>query len=175
MAKGRQLSFLCRRTGLTVLWGQNCPMPPAPVAAGPSVAPTPDAAGPSARWLAACNARATSSLPVPDSPLINTVMLECERRPMARNTSCIAGASPMISGLLAGSVHSQFGDDYTMIGAARPYARIHQLGGKAGRGRKVTIPARPYLPFTPDFKLQPEAEKALLQTAMDHLRRAAAE
>ena len=79
------------------------------------------------------------------------------------------------SGLLAGSVHSQFGDDYTMIGAARPYARIHQLGGKAGRGRKVTIPARPYLPFTPDFKLQPEAEKALLQTAMDHLRRAAAE
>jgi len=25
------------------------------------------------------------------------------------------------------------------------YARIHQLGGQAGRGRKVTIPARPYL------------------------------
>lgn len=27
------------------------------------------------------------------------------------------------------------------------YAAIHQFGGKAGRGRKVTIPARPYLGF----------------------------
>ena len=26
-----------------------------------------------------------------------------------------------------------------------PYAAIQQLGGKAGRGRKVTIPAREYL------------------------------
>lgn len=79
------------------------------------------------------------------------------------------------TGLMAGSVHSQFGDDYTVIGAARPQARIQQLGGKAGRGLKVTIPARPYLPFTADFKLQPEAENALLKTAMEHLRRAAAE
>ncbi len=31
------------------------------------------------------------------------------------------------------------------VGSNLPYARIHQLGGKAGRGRKVTIPARPYL------------------------------
>ena len=51
MAKGRQLSFLCRQTGLTALWGQNCPMSPAPVAAHPSVAATPDAVGPSTRWL----------------------------------------------------------------------------------------------------------------------------
>jgi phage virion morphogenesis protein len=27
------------------------------------------------------------------------------------------------------------------------YSRIHQLGGQAGRGRRVTIPARPYLAF----------------------------
>ena len=44
-----------------------------------------------------CRALATSSLPVPDSPLINTVILLCASRPMARNTSCMAGASPMIS------------------------------------------------------------------------------
>jgi phage virion morphogenesis protein len=31
------------------------------------------------------------------------------------------------------------------VGANTPYAMIHQLGGKAGRGKKVTIPARPYL------------------------------
>lgn len=77
------------------------------------------------------------------------------------------------SGLLAGSVHSQYGDDYTMVGAARPYARIQQLGGKAGKGRKVTIPARPYLPFTADFKLQPQAEKALMKIGMEHLRQSA--
>ena len=27
-----------------------------------------------------------------------------------------------------------------------PYARIHQLGGRAGRGRRTLIPARPFLP-----------------------------
>ena len=26
-----------------------------------------------------------------------------------------------------------------------PYAAIQQMGGQAGRGKKVTIPARPYL------------------------------
>lgn len=29
--------------------------------------------------------------------------------------------------------------------ASIPYGRIHQLGGMAGRGHKVRIPARPYL------------------------------
>ncbi|MDX2008261.1 MAG: phage virion morphogenesis protein [Meiothermus sp.] len=31
------------------------------------------------------------------------------------------------------------------VGTNVRYARIHQLGGMAGRGRKVQIPARPYL------------------------------
>ena len=31
------------------------------------------------------------------------------------------------------------------VGTNRIYARIHQFGGQAGRGRKVTIPSRPYL------------------------------
>lgn len=33
----------------------------------------------------------------------------------------------------------------TAVGTNRVYARIHQKGGQAGRGRKVTIPARPFL------------------------------
>ena len=49
------------------------------------------------RGLCLCRACATSSLPVPDSPLIRTVMFELDNRPIARNTSCIAGASPIIS------------------------------------------------------------------------------
>ena len=51
-----------------------------------------------ARGLWRCSARATNSLPVPDSPLISTVAWECASRPIARKTSCIAGAWPRISG-----------------------------------------------------------------------------
>lgn len=36
------------------------------------------------------------------------------------------------------------------VGTNRVYARIHQLGGKAGRNRKVTIPARPFLGINAD-------------------------
>lgn len=74
------------------------------------------------------------------------------------------------SGLLASSVHSGIGDDYAWIGASRPYARAHQMGAKTGRGLKVTLPARPYLPFTTDLRLQPEAEASLLAIALHHLR-----
>lgn len=50
-------------------------------------------------------------------------------------------------GDLEGSVHSQADNSSVTIGAGGhlPYAAIHQFGGQAGRGRKVTIPARPYL------------------------------
>lgn len=37
-----------------------------------------------------------------------------------------------------------------MVGTNRIYARIHQLGGMAGRNRKVKIPARPYLGVSKD-------------------------
>lgn len=32
-----------------------------------------------------------------------------------------------------------------MVGSKAGYARIHQMGGKAGKGHHVSIPARPYL------------------------------
>ncbi len=31
------------------------------------------------------------------------------------------------------------------VGTNVKYARLHQLGGEAGRGKKITIPARPFL------------------------------
>ena len=43
----------------------------------------------------------------------------------------------------------------------------------AGRGRKVEIPARPYLPLTTDGDLQPEAREEVLDTILRHLKRAA--
>lgn len=123
------------------------------------------------------------------------------------------------SGILAGSISSDYGDDFALIGAggdARDYAAIHQFGGTierapqsrrirlrtdakgdlvrqgkegSAKGRaafarenqnphkrfreswatvdayKIKIPARPYLPFTgsgPSARLQPEAERSVL-------------
>ena len=57
--------------------------------------------GPLARVECLCRAFATSSLPEPDSPVIMTVTLLWLKRPMARNTSCMAGAWPSISGAAA--------------------------------------------------------------------------
>ena len=116
-------------------------------------------------------------------------------------------------GILAASVSSEYGADYAQIGAATPYAAIHQFGGTiempakstkvrlrtdaagnllrqgtegSAKGRAVfardnqkrareswaeigahtiTIPARPYLPFTGDAAsavLQPEARRSIL-------------
>lgn len=49
------------------------------------------------------------------------------------------------------------------VGTNRTYARIHQLGGKAGRGRKVTIPARPYLGVNADDR------RMVAEILTDHL------
>lgn len=46
-------------------------------------------------------------------------------------------------------------------GKSKDYAAIHQFGGMAGRGHKVKIPARPYLPMDENGILQPEAERAI--------------
>lgn len=51
------------------------------------------------------------------------------------------------------------------------YAAIHQWGGKAGRGRKVKIPARPYLPIDADGNLQDEAAQGLNQVLIAYLSR----
>lgn len=42
------------------------------------------------------------------------------------------------------------GPSEVAVGSNRRYARIQQLGGQAGRGLKVSIPARPYLGVSAD-------------------------
>ena len=49
------------------------------------------------------------------------------------------------TGGLAASIARHYGDDFATIGSNKVYARIHQLGGQAGRGGSVNLPARPYL------------------------------
>lgn len=50
---------------------------------------------------------------------------------------------------LMNSITSYYDNNIAMVGTNEPYAAIHQFGGKAGRGRKVDIPARPFLVLTP--------------------------
>lgn len=63
---------------------------------------------------------------------------------------------------LMGSITSDYSNDMATVGTNEPYAAIHQFGGKAGRGRKVEIPARPFLILTP----QDEAD--ILEDVQDY-------
>ena len=41
--------------------------------------------------------------------------------------------------------HQVSGGNTLRVGTNKVYGAIHQLGGKTGRGHKVTMPARPFL------------------------------
>ena len=55
-----------------------------------------------------------------------------------------------VSGQLASSVSTAYDNNSAIIGSNLTYAAIHQLGGQAGKNKKTTIPARPYLKLTDD-------------------------
>ncbi len=52
------------------------------------------------------------------------------------------------SGQLAASISTKATSTSAMVGTNKRYAAIQHFGGKAGRGLKVTIPARPYMLLT---------------------------
>jgi phage virion morphogenesis protein len=53
-------------------------------------------------------------------------------------------------GILRNSIaHRPIGDNTLVIGSNVKYAAIHHFGGYAGRGKKVRIPARPWLVVQP--------------------------
>jgi phage virion morphogenesis protein len=54
-------------------------------------------------------------------------------------------------GILYGSLTHNDSTEGTVFGSHMEYARIHQLGGQAGRDKKANIPARPYMGVTKDF------------------------
>ena len=75
-----------------------------------------------------------------------------------------AGKILQVSGQLAGSMTPFHGTDYAGIGSNKVYAAIHQFGGMAGRGHKVNIEARPYLPMDENGDLQQEAYVEVAET-----------
>jgi phage virion morphogenesis protein len=50
-----------------------------------------------------------------------------------------------MAGGLMGSIHYNADDNSVIVGTDKVYGAIHQFGGKAGRNKKVTIPARPFI------------------------------
>ena len=66
---------------------------------------------------------------------------------------------------LAASIQSFYSDSEAGISSSKPYAAIQQFGGQTGRGRKVTIPARPYMPITADKELTPVAKDSIMRIA----------
>lgn len=60
------------------------------------------------------------------------------------------------------------GNTLTVISTPK-YAAIQQFGGKAGRGRKVTIPARPFLPVKPDGSIYPADQAEILKALNQYL------
>ena len=66
-------------------------------------------------------------------------------------------------GRLKRSIKVQAFPDRVVVGTNVVYAAIHHFGGQAGRGRKVTIPARPYM------LIQGEDWKEINETAADYL------
>lgn len=67
-----------------------------------------------------------------------------------KKTGYYPGQILQVSGQLALSVTTQYDDTSAVIGSNKIYAAIHQLGGLAGKNKKTTIPARPYLVVTDD-------------------------
>lgn len=71
-----------------------------------------------------------------------------------------------VEGKLRNSIGAFSSTTEAGVGASRIYARLQQLGGQAGRGKKVTVPARPYLPMKKGgggFELTKEARESILE------------
>lgn len=73
---------------------------------------------------------------------------------------------------LAASITTHATDRSAVVGSNKPYAAMMQFGGKQEDFPHLwgDIPGRPYLPVDLDGSLQPEAEEAIMQLTLDHLR-----
>ncbi|MER2539353.1 MAG: phage virion morphogenesis protein [Azonexus sp.] len=75
----------------------------------------------------------------------------------------LAGKKLLVdTGSLARQFHVSANANSVTVGNSMIYAAIHQFGGKAGKGKKVTIPARPFLPVKSDGSLYPQEQRLVL-------------
>jgi len=94
------------------------------------------------KWEKLSDATTNGSLRAKDYKANGKLRVGAQRKIASRKILIGLG---MRSGLMD-SIHYDADSEGVSIGPDnRPYARIHQLGGMAGRGKKIKIPARPYL------------------------------
>ena len=74
------------------------------------------------------------------------------------------GSILQVEGQSASSITTYYDDTSAVIGSNKDYAAIHQLGGYAGKNKKVKIDARPYLQLD---KLDTEE---IIDAIMDYLK-----
>jgi phage gpG-like protein len=91
----------------------------------------------------------------------------------ARGAREYANKKPLIdTGILSSKIFHRVSDNALTVSTAEAtsaYAAIQQFGGKAGRGHKVNIPARPYLPIRQDGTLYPDEKAEILQALNNYL------
>lgn len=66
--------------------------------------------------------------------------------PASGRALATGGQTLIDSAVLRNSITVQATENQVEVGTNVLYAAIHQLGGKAGRGKKAIIPSRPFLP-----------------------------
>lgn len=83
----------------------------------------------------------------------------------------LANKKPLIgeSGDLRRQIAALANSNSVTITASPVYAAIQQFGGKAGKGHKITIPARPFLPVRQDGTLYPDEQAQILREINDYL------
>ena len=72
------------------------------------------------------------------------------------------------TGRLMNSLRPSHTGNSATVASDVKYAAIHQFGGKAGRGNKVDIPARPFFPIAGNSLTQ-DARKAVLDIVESHI------
>lgn len=89
-----------------------------------------------------------------------------------RGAAIGAGKKPLIglSRDLSRQNHYDVSGNTLTVGNTMIYAAIQQFGGKAGRGRKVTIPPRPFFPVTLAGNLYPQESDLIVTAVSDYLR-----
>lgn len=74
------------------------------------------------------------------------------------------------SGHLSQSFTQKITGNSVRVGTNKAYAAIHQFGGKAGRGKKVSIPARPFMPIKSNGEIPKDLEDRLQKEVVDFLK-----
>ena len=75
------------------------------------------------------------------------------------------------SGLLSQSFTQKVTGTSAQVGTNKEYAAIHQFGGKAGRNRKVIIPARPFMPIKANGEIPKDFGERLENEVVDYLKK----